>query len=406
MKTILKFSLLFIAIGFFSCSHQKQEEEQVITTSTAIKIGERKTIFSKFLNEERAYLVYLPESYQYNTNSKKKYPVLVLLDGAYHFHSASGVTQFMSSNGLIPEMIVVAIPNTDRTRDLSPSYSGTDWDGNPTERFATSGGGENFLSFINDELLPEIDKNYATLNLKVFVGHSLGGLMAAAVFLSNNTPFDAFISIDPSLWWNNFEYVKKIKHNPTPEFSKTKSFFMASAHNSDSEIDSSAMRISQAEFYNELLNKKPVKLPVSFKIYEDDSHNSVPLKALYDGLEFTFKSFKTTPAVEDNIELYKAHFENLSKHWEIDLKPAEDDVNNLGYYYMQQNNQNLAKSYFELNVTLYPNSANAYDSLGEWYLLNEDKENALINYSKSVELNPINPSAINIIQELKLVVKG
>ena len=37
------------------------------------------------------------------------------------------------------------------------------------------------------------------------------------------------------------------------------------------------------------------------------------------------------------------------------------------------------------------------------FTINEDKENALINYSKSVEINPINVNALNIIKELELV---
>ena len=285
-KNVIKFSFYLLIIELFSCKAPTQNIIEKEVKPASIEIGEIKSIFSKSLNEEREYLIYTPESYvrKNDSSDQKKYPVLVLLDGGYHFHSVIGAIQFMSSNGLIPEMIVVAIPNTDRTRDLSPTFSGTDWEGTPTERFAKSGGGEKFLSFINDELLPEIDKTYSTLNLKVFVGQSLGGLLANHILLANNPPFGAFISIDPLLCWNNYEYVDKLKNNINPDLSNTKSFFMASAHNSDSKIDSSEIRMSQTQFYNELLLKKADDLAFQFKIHEDDSHNSVPLKALYDVL--------------------------------------------------------------------------------------------------------------------------
>src|SRR5262245_8192393 len=93
----------------------------------AIKIGEKFSIQSKILNERRSYWLYLPQSYHEKTFAPKRYPVLYLLDGGAHFHSTSGVVQFMGAgingNIQIPELIVVAIPNTQRTRDLTPSRS-------------------------------------------------------------------------------------------------------------------------------------------------------------------------------------------------------------------------------------------------------------------------------------------
>src|SRR5688572_11362194 len=86
----------------------------------SIRIGEKFRIQSRVLNEERSYWVYVPSSYDNKHFEPKKYPVLYLLDGDAHFQSASGVVQFMSENIngniQIPELIIVAIPNTQRTR--------------------------------------------------------------------------------------------------------------------------------------------------------------------------------------------------------------------------------------------------------------------------------------------------
>ena len=100
---------------------------------SSIRIGERLSINSEILSEDRPYWVYLPESYGDETNAPRRYPVLYLLDGDGHFQSATGVVQFMSSgingNVQIPELIVVAIPNTNRTRDLTPSHTTIGFDG-------------------------------------------------------------------------------------------------------------------------------------------------------------------------------------------------------------------------------------------------------------------------------------
>jgi predicted alpha/beta superfamily hydrolase len=86
-------------------------------TDREIKIGEKFALHSKILNEERRYWVHLPESYSNRMFAPQKYPVLYLLDGDANFHMASGVVHFMGTglngNIQIPELIIVAIPNTE-----------------------------------------------------------------------------------------------------------------------------------------------------------------------------------------------------------------------------------------------------------------------------------------------------
>src|ERR1700739_904124 len=111
----------------------------------SIQIGEKFTLHSRILNEDRPYWVYLPPSYRDATYAPKRYPVLYLLDGDLHFASASGIVQYMSGaeyweNLQIPELIVVAIPNTDRTRDFTPSHSLKSLDGREYPNFFASSG--------------------------------------------------------------------------------------------------------------------------------------------------------------------------------------------------------------------------------------------------------------------------
>src|SRR5437016_3220945 len=130
----------------------------------AIKIGERFTLESKILNEVRPYLIYLPASYHAQVFAPKRYPVLYLLDGDAHFQSASGVVQFMSAsingNIQIPELIIVAIPNTRRTRELTPTHTTRGYGGKEEPNLASSGGGESFLRFMGEELIPHIQAEY------------------------------------------------------------------------------------------------------------------------------------------------------------------------------------------------------------------------------------------------------
>ena len=76
-----------------------------------ITIGTKHALYSDTLGEMRDYWVNLPASYYSSQFSSKTYPVLVLLDGNIHFQSATGMVNYMSRIGQIPEMIVVALQN-------------------------------------------------------------------------------------------------------------------------------------------------------------------------------------------------------------------------------------------------------------------------------------------------------
>ena len=88
-----------------------QAEAQTLT------LGTRHTLDSQVLDEERVLLVHTPECYE----SGGRFPVLYLTDGPGHFLHTAGTLDFLSRNGRIPKMILVAIGNTDRTRDMTPT---------------------------------------------------------------------------------------------------------------------------------------------------------------------------------------------------------------------------------------------------------------------------------------------
>ena len=79
----------------------------------------------------------------------------------------------------------------------------------------------------------------------------------------------------------------------------------------------------------------------------------------------------------------------------------ENNLNMLGYFYLRSNNIYDAIKLFKLNVELYPESYNVYDSLGEAYMKKGDKELAIKNYEKSIELNPDNTNGKDMLKRLK-----
>lgn len=79
----------------------------------------------------------------------------------------------------------------------------------------------------------------------------------------------------------------------------------------------------------------------------------------------------------------------------------EDNLNNRGYQVMNEDKIKLAKEIFKINMMLYPNSANVYDSYAEACMKNKETDLAIDNYKKSLQLNPKNDHAVKMIEEME-----
>lgn len=195
MKKIIILILLFI-VTIGNAQVKKQKE-----TSKPFVLGTIEEINSKILSEKRILNIYLPEGY--NQNDTIKYPVTYLLDGSADedFIHVVGLFQFNSFSWInrVPKSIVVGIANIDRKRDFT--YQTTIEE--DKKRYLTCGKSANFISFIETELQPFIEKKYKTNNSKTIIGQSLGGLLATEILLKKPNLFNKYIIISPSLWWNN-----------------------------------------------------------------------------------------------------------------------------------------------------------------------------------------------------------
>jgi len=80
---------------------------------------------------------------------------------------------------------------------------------------------------------------------------------------------------------------------------------------------------------------------------------------------------------------------------------TESIVNGLGYNLLEDDRIEDAIEIFKYNVSEYPQSANAFDSMGEAYMINGDKELAIQNYNKSLELNPNNTNAVEMLKKIE-----
>jgi tetratricopeptide (TPR) repeat protein len=78
----------------------------------------------------------------------------------------------------------------------------------------------------------------------------------------------------------------------------------------------------------------------------------------------------------------------------------ESEINQLGYFFLSGGMPSRAVDVFMLNLRAFPRSANAYDSLGEAQLARADTALAIVSYRKSLELDPNNSNATNVLKRI------
>lgn len=267
--SLYKFSVLFLLLVFIGI--------QPITAQN--KTDDEFNIHSTILNEERTCFIHLPETYFEEGFEEHSYPVLILLDGKAFYKSTVGTVQFMSStrnrNYFIPETIIVAIKNVDRERDFTVTKI-------KTKRVNTMGGGQNFLDFISTELIPLVDKNYRTDAHRTLVGHSLGGLLTLNAFMDPNSVFDAFLAIDPSVWWDATLMQTKVDNIDAACFQKP--FYIATANLEERRYERNKKK--HDKLVELLLLRSQNSTGLSHETFDNEDHRSVPLPAIYNGLRF------------------------------------------------------------------------------------------------------------------------
>jgi len=320
------------------------------------------TIKSAVLGEDRVMLVRTPVGYDIN---KVSYPVLYMTDGDAHMGHTASTIEFLNQNGRIEELIVVGITNTDRTRDLTPVRS-TAKDPAGNLQAPTSGGADNFLKFIETELIPQIEKQYRVQPYRIFAGHSLGGLFAIHSMITKPGLFNAYIAVSPSLQWANKEAMKRVE-----EFLKNQKEMKATLFVS---IGNEPGAIGETfDSLKELLSKTDIKgFEWQAERMSDEDHGSVVLRSHYVGLRKVYEGWQgprdlKSGAVLGGLKGADAHYKKLSEKFGYNIPVPENLINQMGYQFLFDGKPDEAIAVFKANTERYPASANVYDSLAEAY---------------------------------------
>jgi predicted alpha/beta superfamily hydrolase len=400
---LLALSALFVACRKPATSPNPAPPSGVTEKVREIRIGEKFSLSSRVLKEERPYWIYVPDSYKGGARGGARYPVLYLLDGDRHFHSATGVAGFLADVAAIPEMIVVAIPNTDRDRDMTPTHSVKGYSGEDDPSKASSGGADAFLGFLQTELIPRIDADYRTLPYRVLAGHSAGGLFALHAFVKAPAVFQAVVAMDPSLWWDGSELVNRASRTVPQTTGLRNSIFISAANHPPSDREDPRTASDAIRNFSRLLEgiRSPT-LRSRLEYFEHETHQSLTLLSLYQGLLFVFDGYKFP--IEEAVaqpSLIAAHFRKLSDRLGAEFQPPEALLGLVAYTLLYEKKDiGKAIEVLELTVRAYPNSSQALDHLAEGYVAKGDTALAVASYKRALELDPKDEDAITQLGKL------
>jgi predicted alpha/beta superfamily hydrolase len=248
---------------------------------------EQVVIESQRLGERRPVLVYLPESYRH---TQARYPVLIVVDG-----DGPGATLAMSVvnnlsallTGSIPELIVVAIPNFDRSRDLVPPPANGGVTGDEGVPAVPNAHADVFLAFIEEELLPEIDRRYRTHPVRFLHGSSYGGLFGVFAFVKRPDLFRGIVASSPSLWVDKHAWVDSLSAS-LQRRPATQQWLYSSA----GEFDSDLITTPMPRLTSVLRAGAPTTLSWRVESLTGRDHQSANEAALMAGLRHIFAGFQ------------------------------------------------------------------------------------------------------------------
>ncbi|RYZ22286.1 MAG: hypothetical protein EOO16_09645 [Chitinophagaceae bacterium] len=366
---------------------------------SSIRIGHTERLYSKTLGESRTLYVHTPS----NMKQGDRYPVLYLLDGESFIEMAAGQAAYLSeSYKIIPSLIIVAIRNTDRVRDFTPTHFNAGPDGKPdtsANAFGkNSGGAEKFIAFLRNELLPYIEAKYPVAPYRILAGHSLGGLLAVHCLTWHPDLFNGYIAASPSLQWDN----ESALHRATEELGKSrldKRFFLCDAN------EGGKFHANQVQLDSVLKQRNIPGLRYKYVYYPGESHLSEPVKAFYDGLRHVYPewhlNYNSAFRKTATSALIRDHYRKLSADYGYTVVPLQDEVLQISRFFRNDPKRIPdAIDLLEAYLPSYPDVPAMQELLGDVYLKSGDTEKARSVYRKLLQQFPGNKAVEDKLKAL------
>jgi len=264
----------------------------------------------------------------------------------------------------------------------------------------TPEGTKNFLTFIGDELLPQIDRTYRTRPYRVLIGHSYGGLFATYALITRPEIFNAYLAISPSLWWDQQSLVKGTQDFLASHKDLRADLFVTLG-NEGGQMLGGYWRFSAA-----LGEARPPNLRWQLHRWPEETHGSVPLRSTHEGLQAIFDGWY----VHDPMALYdtvglagiEKQYAEVSKRMGYAVPVPDAVLGQISGGLERAARKDEIEPVLAKRVELYPQSADAHLSLGRFYSAMNDETRAVQHLTTALKLFPGNSQARTALEKYKV----
>ena len=208
----------------------------------------------------------------------EKYASVYVLDGEENFDFVSRQCSEISDQLGVANVVVISIGYG---KDRSIDYT-------PTEDGSATGGGPQFLNFIETQLIPEIEtlvRVDTTRDSRVILGHSYGGLFGAYVFTTENNLFGNYILLSPSLWFDNLISLQFEKDNRNENKDRAQLVFLGIG-----EVENAGRMQAPFEAFYQILRDNYTHIKLGKNREADLSHVGSKNPNIIKGLNFYFQN--------------------------------------------------------------------------------------------------------------------
>jgi tetratricopeptide (TPR) repeat protein len=286
------------------------------------------------------------------------------------------VLESLQSQRAAPDVIVVAIENTDRLRDLYPNVNR-----DPNGPVGYGGGGAKFLQFITSELMPMVESKYRVHDFRIIAGASAAGAFSLYAMQQAPELFNAALTYSAAVWWANGATaettVEFLKNNK-----KLDHYLYTAIGN-----EGAPMRSYYDAMISDIRKNKPKGLRWHNDVFSDVPHNLVTNAASFKAYYSLFYSEYMRPKDYDgDLSSIEKYYEAVSQQRGEKIKAAEWVIRDLGYHFVTQQNFDEAFKLFKYGIERYPNTPDAYNGLAYGYEQSGQFENALEQVNKALAL--------------------
>ncbi|MEO9742942.1 MAG: alpha/beta hydrolase-fold protein [Ekhidna sp.] len=358
--------ILFVASLMALNTVFAQEMTESDPDEPAVALGKMSSLQSKVLNKTVPLSIHLPENYD---NSKKTYPVLYMLGSDYRarFAMLASTLDYMGE-GQIPEMILIGIDLPEGNSILLPTGENQD-----------TTIPDNYIDFIETELIPHVDAKYRAAPFRALYGASNSGFFTVYTLLNKPLLFNSYLASSPSIMRIPTELQQKVKAGPLRTLAENRSLHIIYS-DEEGELPNFV-----SEFSRVVADHKPESF--TYKVDELVNQGHVPA---IDFTMFLLALYPDFNPIEnlDSLDKVIQHFEMLSKRYGYEILPPVSVLMDLGFDNIISKDLDVAEEIYQYSLEVYPEGKLLYVGMGVVRRNQGQLENAKLMFEKALEIDP------------------